>query len=134
VTTFLATLALPIQAALGIGIALSAILYLYESAADVSVVELVRRDDGRLVECKPPDRVRSEDVVVLDVYGALFFAGARRLERLLPDSAGSRRAGVVLRLRSQQRAGATLIEVLTTYADKLATTGGVCTSAGSRAR
>lgn len=123
VTTFLATLLVPIQAAVGIGVALSSILYLYESAGDISVVELVRRD-GRIEERDPAERVRSEDVTVIDVYGVLFYAGARRLERYLPDPRGSRRAAVVLRLRGQPRAAATLIEVLTTYAQRLADDGG----------
>ena len=124
VTTFLATLVLPIQAAVGIGVALSSILYLYESAGDISVVELVRRDDGRIEERDVDDRLRSDDVTVIDVYGVLFYAGARRLEQRLPDARGSRRAAVVLRLRGQPRAAATLIDVLANNADELADAGG----------
>ena len=50
VTTFVSTLFLPIQAAVGIGVVLSALLYVNESSTDVSVVELVKEPDGRIEE------------------------------------------------------------------------------------
>jgi sulfate permease, SulP family len=75
-------------------------------------------------------------VTILDVYGALFFAGARNLERLLPAPNGSHRPAVVLRLRGRERAAATLIEVLTNYATELAKAGGrlYISGLGTRAR
>src|SRR5690606_25068861 len=47
-TTFLATLVLPIQVAVGIGVLLSALLYVIRSSVDVSVVQLVELPDGRI--------------------------------------------------------------------------------------
>jgi sulfate permease, SulP family len=58
-------------------------------------------------------------VTVLDVYGHLFYAGARTLERLLPAPEGAHNPVVILRLRGRSHVGATLIEVLANYADKL---------------
>jgi SulP family sulfate permease len=124
VTTFLATLFLPIQAAVGIGVALSALLYLNESSTDVAVVELVERPDGRIEERTPPKELADNTVTVLDVYGHLFYAGARTLERLLPRPEGARQPVVILRLRGRGSVGATLLEVLTGYADKLKDGGG----------
>jgi SulP family sulfate permease len=118
-TTFVSTLLLPIQLAVGIGVALSGILYLYEAAADVSVAELVERSDGQIEERPPDDQLRSNDVTVLAIRGHLFFAGARTLERLLPSVEGSTNAAVVIRLRGQTRIGATLVDVLAGYAQKL---------------
>ena len=80
----MATLFLPIQAAVGIGVVLSALLYMNESSTDVSVVELMEQPDGRIEERTPPRRLPADKVTVLDVYGHLFYAGARTLERLLP--------------------------------------------------
>lgn len=40
---------------------------------------------------------------LLDVYGSLFFAGARTLLEKLPDPRGSHRPAVVLRLRGRTR-------------------------------
>src|SRR5690606_36695122 len=80
VATFLATLFLPMQAAVGIGVLLSAVLYLSHSSTDISVVELVRREDGRIVENKRPHALLSNALTVLYVYGHLYHAGARTLE------------------------------------------------------
>lgn len=119
ISTFIATLFLPIQAAVGIGVVLSAMLYLNESSADISVVELVKREDGRIEERKRPQELQSNDVTVLDVYGHLYYAGARTLERLLPAVSGAENAVVVLRLRGHNSVGATLIEVLSNYSKLL---------------
>ena len=56
---------------------------------------------------------------MLDVYGSLFFAGARTLEANLPSTAGASRPVVVLRLRGRTRVGATLIDALDEYARDL---------------
>ncbi|MDQ3930816.1 MAG: SulP family inorganic anion transporter, partial [Chloroflexota bacterium] len=124
VTTFLATLFLPIQAAVGIGVALSALLYLNQSSTDVSVVELVERPDGRIEERKPPSQLSDNTATVLDVYGHIFYAGARTLERLLPRPEGAQNPVVILRLRGRTTVGATLVEVLANYANKLKAVGG----------
>ena len=123
-TTFLATLFLPIQAAVGLGVVLSALLYVGTSSTDVSVVELVERDDGRLEEREPRDRLASHQATTLDVYGHLFYAGARTFERLLPTPRGAERPVVVLRLRGRRALGATLIDVLARYAAALHEAGG----------
>lgn len=119
VTTFLATLFLPIQAAVGLGVVLSALLYLYQSSTDVSIVELVERRDGRIEERQPPETLRSNAVTVLDVYGHLFYAGAQTLARLLPNPEEAENPVVILRLRGRSTVGATLIDVLSSYTTRL---------------
>jgi sulfate permease, SulP family len=124
VTTFLATLLLPIQAAVGLGVVLSALLYVVKSSSDIRIVELVERPDGQIEEREPTSTLAADRVTVLDVYGSLFFAGARTLERLLPVPVDGQRSAVILRLRGQMQVGATLIEVLAAYSDKLAEVDG----------
>ena len=119
ISTFLAALFLSIQAAVGIGVVLSALLYVNRSSTDISVVELVKRPDGQIEERAPPRHLPSNAVTVLDVYGHLFYAGARTLERLLPTPQGAQNSVVILRLRGLTSAGATLLEVLDNYAGKL---------------
>jgi SulP family sulfate permease len=123
-STFLAALFLSIQLAVGIGVLLSALLYVSRASTDVSLVELVERPDGRIEEWEPPKRLPSNAVTVLDVYGHLFYAGAQTLERLLPMPQSSRKPAVVLRLRGLTTAGVTLQDVLANYADKLAEVDG----------
>lgn len=123
-TTFVSMLFLPIQAAVGFGVVLSAFLYITRSSTDISVVELVDRGAERIEERRPPRTLPSATVTVLDVYGQLFYAGAQTLDHLLPRPAGASHAVVVLRLRSLSSIGSTLLEVLAGYAGKLASKGG----------
>ena len=83
-------------------------------------------------ERHPPKKLSSEAVTVLDVYGHLFYAGARTLDDLLPRPAGARHPVVVLRLRSLSSTGATLLEVLSGYANELALNGGCLYLTGVR--
>ncbi len=124
VATFGSTLVLPIQAAVAIGAALSAVFYLNESATDISIRELVVRPDGLVEERRPPRHLPSDRVTTLMVYGSVFYAGARTLERQLPQPGGARRPVVVLRLRGRSRVGSTLIDVLAAYARTLSDAGG----------
>lgn len=124
IATFVGTLLLPIQMAVGLGVLLSALLYVVRASTDVSIVELIERPDGRLEERKPPEELPGGQVTVLDVYGHIFFAGARTLERLLPRPGKGRRPIVILRLRGYTEIGATAIEVLSDYAELLRQAGG----------
>jgi SulP family sulfate permease len=124
VTTFLCTLFLPIQAAVGIGVALSALLFVFNAAGDVSVVEIYEKGDGSLVERAPRKQLVGGEVVILDVYGNLFFAGARTLERMLPTVGNARRSVVILRMRGRTSFRATLTDVLARYASALAQVDG----------
>jgi SulP family sulfate permease len=122
--TFTSMLFLPIQVSVAIGAALSTILYAYESSNEIVIVQLVKRDDGFIEERRPPQFLTSNQVTVFDVYGNLFYAGARTLARLLPQPNGAENSVVVLRLRGRKRIGATLVEVLSAYAETLNDAGG----------
>jgi sulfate permease, SulP family len=124
ITTFAATLFLPVAAAVGIGVALSLLLQLNTEAMDLTVVELIPRDDGRFEERPAPAVLASNHVTILDVYGSLLYAGSRTLEAHLPDPAGTQSPVVVLRLRRRTSLGATFMKVVADYADRLADSGG----------
>lgn len=83
--------------------------------------EAARRTDrgARAAKKLLPDKV-----TVLDVYGHLFYAGARTLERLLPTPQDAQNPVVVLRLHGLTTVGATLLNMLSTYTDKLEEVGG----------
>ena len=123
-TTFVATLLLPIAAAVGLGIALSLLMQVNQEALDLRISELVPTDDGRFVEQPAPSRLESRQVVLLDIYGSLFYAGARTLQAHLPDPTGSQSPAVVLRLRGRALLGATSYVVMSDYAKRLNDVGG----------
>lgn len=122
--TFVATLLLSVPLAVAAGVLLTIVLYLRSAAIDVRVREMIRLDDGRIAEADPPQHLPSNQAIVLAVNGSLFFAGARTLLEALPSPANATRPVVILRLRGYTSVGATLIEVLDTYADDLAEQGG----------
>jgi SulP family sulfate permease len=123
VSTFVATLCLPVAAAVGIGVALSLLLQLNREAIDLKVVELVPSPDGRLIE-RPAPKELTAGVTVLDVYGSLRYAGARTLQVRLPNPAHAHRPVVVLRLRGRTSLGATFLIMIADYARSLAAVHG----------
>jgi SulP family sulfate permease len=124
VTTFVATLALPVAAAVGIGVAVALLQQLNRDALDLRVVELIPLDDGRLAEASPPAQLRTRRVTILDVYGSVLYAGARTLERRLPDPGSAEAPVLVLRLRGRTSVGATFVKVIGDYAERLQGVGG----------
>jgi SulP family sulfate permease len=123
ISTFVATLLLPVATAVGLGVVISLMMQLNQEALDLRIVELVP-DGGGFSERPAPTALESDRVVLLDVYGSLFYAGARTLQSRLPDPTGSRRPVVVLRLRGRAQLGATSFTVLADYAQRLHQAGG----------
>ena len=64
VVTLMATLFLPVPAAVGIGLALSLLLQLNQEAVDLTVVRLEPREDGLLVETQAPATLPSREVTL----------------------------------------------------------------------
>jgi SulP family sulfate permease len=124
VTTFASTLLLPVSAAVGIGAALSLLLSVNREAQDVRIVSLSEREDGSIVEGPAPSRLESGTVTVLNVYGSLFYAGARTFENELPLVGVAEKPVVVIRIRGRAVMGATAFSVLSSYASRLDERGG----------
>jgi SulP family sulfate permease len=129
--TFLATLTLEIQEAVFLGIVVSIMDFVYTSARDIQVVELVRGESGDWLEQPAPKTLRDNRVTVLFAWGALFFASARTMEDLLPKAdPAAKQAVVILRLHGRSRIGSTFIQVLERYAERLKANGGKLMLAG----
>lgn len=123
--TFLASLFLSIAMAIVVGVALSALMSLIRAANDVTIKWLAQDADGNLIERPVPARLDGDDgVMVINIYGSLFFAGARTLAERLPRPDGAVRPVIILRLRGHSQVGATLVDVLDDYAELLARAGG----------
>lgn len=116
-STFVATLLLPVQQAVFMGVALSMLHYLYTSSVDVRIVSMMPLANGSFAEQPAPACLEPEQTVVLAVYGSLHFAAAATLEKKLPAAAPG--ADVILRLRGVLHAGSTLVTVIEQYARML---------------
>lgn len=123
-STFIFTLFLPIQAAVGIGVVISALFYLNASSTDVSLVELRQFPDGRIEERPAPDTLPIHAITILGIYGSVFYAGAYTLQRDLPRPLPGSAPAVVIRLRGRTKVGATFVEVLADYARRISEAGG----------
>jgi SulP family sulfate permease len=129
IVTFVATLFFPLQYAVMLGIVLGGVLYIYRSSADIRVVAL-RRAGDKTVESEPPATLPDDSVTVLDIYGSLFYAGARRLGELLPSARNTHHAVVILRMRGHRELGSTFLGVVGRYAEQLRANDGKLLLAG----
>ncbi len=118
--TLVLTMVIPLQFAVLVGVGISVILFVLRQSTQLVTRQLVFRDDGRVEETDPPDEVPPDEVIVLQPYGALFFATASTLLEQIPSvTPESRNSVVILRVRGADDAGATLIDVVKDYASSL---------------
>jgi anti-anti-sigma regulatory factor len=129
VATFLATLVVPLQQAVILGVVLAAVLFVYRASTDVRIYEMTV-DHGRLVVGDAPAALMPNAVTVLDIIGNLFYAGARTLQKKLPDVGSGGPAVVVMRVRGQSDVGSTFFKVISAYAQDLRKQGGRLILAG----
>jgi SulP family sulfate permease len=121
--TFAATLVVPLQYAVLVGVAVAVLINVFRQAEQVRLVEFVWSDDLFPVEQPAPRVLPGNAITCLTVYGSLFFAAAANVEKSLPDATHTHNAVVLLGLRGQQEVGSTLIAILGRYARRLQANG-----------
>jgi len=117
--TLTATLLLPVQQAIILGVAIQIIITIYQAAERMTIVELVPTSDGDFKEQPAPAHLSSHQIALLRPYGSLFFAAARDFEEEAPTADDSTHAAVIIILRGRQNLGSTAIEVFERYAETL---------------
>jgi len=117
--TFLATLIVPLQFAVLFGVALSILLNTIRQSNKVVVTQWVLQPQGFPLEQPPPRRLSSHELMVLHVYGSLFFAAAKNIEDALPTVGDATQAVVAIVLRGKSEIGSTFVNVLQRYARAL---------------
>lgn len=131
IATFVAVLLLPVATAVGVGVTASLLLQLNQESLDLRVVRLVPDGDRRFREERAPATLVGEEVLVLDVYGSMFYAGAKTLQHHLPDPRGATSPVVILRIRGRTTLGATFLAVIGDYSRRLEAVGGSLFLAGA---
>jgi SulP family sulfate permease len=118
--TLVLTMVIPLQYSVLVGVGISVILFVAGQSSRLTTKRLIFHPDGRIEQVDPPAVVPSGESVVLQPYGALFFATAQTLREQLPDVTDqSRHAVVILRLRGSDDAGSTVMDILKVYATTL---------------
>jgi SulP family sulfate permease len=115
VITFVTTLFVPLQVAVGLGVVLHIILYVYRSAEKVRIERIVPQNDGSTVEGETPEKLPSHEILILEPIGSLFFAGAAEFEEDLPDVGDAHHTVVIIRLRDRDEVGSTFVRVIERY-------------------
>ncbi|MBP8974346.1 MAG: SulP family inorganic anion transporter [Anaerolineae bacterium] len=121
--TFVATLLLPLQYSVFVGVTLSLLLYVFQSShLHITQLEPVGPYQFREIPFSPalPDRT----LVILAVQGNLFFAAMRDLEQRLPVPNHARQPVLILRLRGDEMLAGTGTWTLVNYAERLRARGG----------
>jgi SulP family sulfate permease len=123
-TTFTLTLMIPLQYAVLVGVGMSIVLFVANQSTQLTTKRMVLHGDGRVEEVEPPDVVPPGEVIVLQPYGAIFFASVPQLMEQMPTVIDtSRHSVVILRMRGADDAGSTMIDMLATYAGQLVAVG-----------
>ena len=119
IITFIATLFIPLQYAVLLGMVLSVVLYVFRQSNKVVVTQWVLQPEGFPLEQPAPKKLPSEQLTLLHVYGSLFFAAAKSLEEMLPKVDETTHAVVGISLRGQGEIGSTFMAVLQRYTESL---------------
>jgi SulP family sulfate permease len=129
--TFIATLVMPLQFAVLLGVSLSVLLFVFHQANRLKLVELVPSEKSVLpVEQPAPKQLSDHKVTVLYPYGSLFYAAAKTFEENLPAADDAKEAVVIFVFRGYDKFGSTMIAVLDRYNQVLQTNGGKLMLAG----
>ena len=128
--TFAGTLMLPLKYAVLLGVATAILLYLFQGANRVRLVELIPVKGAFPKEQPVQRQLASRRVTALCPYGSLFYAAAKTLEENLPAADEARQAVVIFLLRGYDQFGSTMIGVLDRYARTVQGNGGKLMLAG----
>lgn len=125
VSTFALTIVIPLQYAVLVGVSFSVLLYVARQSNKITIVRWALPEGGGLPrEEPPPATLPSGEVVVLTVYGSLFFAAVPVFEAQLPAvTPASSGSAVILRLRGKEDLGSTFITALLRYHEALESEG-----------
>jgi sulfate permease, SulP family len=102
-----------------VGMAFSILLHVFREANKVVITQILPVAGGLPEEGPVPKLLPSNELTMLQVYGNLFFAGARYVEEMLPAVSHTTHAVVALSLRGKPETGSTFISVLQHYAQDL---------------
>ena len=128
--TFAGTLMMPLPYAVLLGVATAILLYVFQGATLVRLVQLVPMKGGFPIEQPVSKQLASRSVTALYPYGSLFYAAARTLEENLPAADQAQQAVVIFVMRGYDQFGSTMIGVLDRYARTIQRNGGRLMLAG----
>ena len=134
IITLVITLFAPLQWAVGVGVVLHMIMFIYQSAEAVQIRRVVPQPDGTFIDDDVPEVLPSGEIVALLPVGSLFFAGAAEFEEHLPEVGEAQRTVVIIGLRDRDEIGSTFVRIIERYAKQLDMEGNKLMLAGMNER
>lgn len=122
--TLVATLFLPVQTAIFLGVVIQIFLFIFQSSERMTIMELVPTGDGDFEERPAPAELVSHQVTMLLPYGSLFFAAAIDFEEEAPRVGETEHPAVIVILRGRLTLGSTAIAVFERYSKAIKENGG----------
>ena len=129
--TFLLTVVADLTVAVGVGMALAALLYIYRIAETTTVAPVTEEylQDGKAHILQ--DKEIPPNVAILRIHGPFLFGTTEKLEDATRDLSGFP-AIVILRLRNMTAVDATGVHALEVFAERLRRTGRTLLLCGAR--
>jgi SulP family sulfate permease len=129
--TFSLTVVADLTVAVGVGMALAALLYIHRVAETTTVLPVTKEylRDGKAHVL--PDKEIPPDVTILRIHGPFLFGTTQKLEDVTADLDGLMPI-VILRLRNMTALDATGLHALETFAERLHRTGRTLLLCGAR--
>jgi SulP family sulfate permease len=131
IVTFALTVVADLTVAVGVGMALAALLYIYRIAETTTVAPVTKQylRDGQAHILQ--DKEIPPNVAILRIHGPFLFGAAQKLEEATEDLSAFP-AIVILRLRNMTALDATGLYALEAFADRLRETGRTLLLCGAR--
>jgi SulP family sulfate permease len=105
------------------GVILSLLMFTFESVKKVKVVELVHRDDGHWDTGPAPDKLTSNEITVIQIYGNVYFADVYSADDLLPSYEEATNAVLIYSMRGRESTNITSIEYIIQLSKKYRESG-----------
>lgn len=117
--TFGLTLTIPLQYAVLVGVAFAVMLYVIKQSNQVRVIQIIPVEEGFPLETQPAAELGKNEIIVLMIYGSVFFAASQTIEATLPSAEHADHSVVILGLRGHSEVGSTFVTSLWRYAESL---------------
>lgn len=119
IVTFVATLLMPLYYAIFVGVALSLILYVFNTSMKVRLMQMRRTGEMRYTVSETDKELTSSDVTIVTPYGNIFFAVAGNIDHLVPSFDHAKNAVLIFRLREHKTLNSTAIKTMVDLAEEL---------------
>ena len=115
--TFLSALFIPLQWTIFLGAGLSLLFFAYTSATEIRLVQWVQDKAEYFRREKLPDKLESNQLIILDYDGNCFFGEVPAIRKLMPSIEDVHGAVLIWRMRGCEDAHSTFLKWLKQFVD-----------------